>query len=143
MANNKPIKILQANLAHSRQPTLLLSDFIAQHQVDFVITSEPYTRCNLLPHLPHTHSKFASLVNPRPGLVTPNTAYDIFLVHANDLCVIFATCAATSVSFAVVAVYTPSHEPLEPIFDELQLRRTQLTIPFVVMAGDFNAKHIF
>ncbi|KAH7941520.1 hypothetical protein HPB49_014610 [Dermacentor silvarum] len=54
---------------------------------------------------------------------------------------VIITCAAPSVSFTVVAVHAPPHEPLEPLFDELQLHLSQITMPFVIMAGDFNAKH--
>ncbi|KAH7986374.1 hypothetical protein HPB49_025988 [Dermacentor silvarum] len=125
---------------HTRDATKLLVDYMTREGFAFAIVSDPYTRDDSIPHVPHSLTTFHAPVAPRVVLLARAPGFDLFPLYVSQH-VVAVGCESAGQAFIVIATYAPPHRPIDPILDELNQCFSRYSSSNVILAGDFNAKH--
>ncbi|KAH9374467.1 hypothetical protein HPB48_012475 [Haemaphysalis longicornis] len=133
------LKFMQANLDHTRAATSTLIDFPQNQAVHFTIVGDPYVRSGSLPGLPHTISQFAHPTDPKVLLLTQSIPFDPFPVLLSQY-VVAIKFSSRSFSFLLVAIYAAPSIPVAEVIGPCNQLLLRDISPFVIIAGDFNAK---
>ncbi|KAH7934280.1 hypothetical protein HPB49_024300 [Dermacentor silvarum] len=107
----------------------------------FAIVSDPYTRDDKIPNVPHSITVFHAPIASRVMLLARAPRFDLFLLYISQH-VVALDCDSAGQAFAVVATYGPPHPPLDPILEELSQCFSRYSSSNFILAGDFNAKHV-
>ncbi|KAH7949033.1 hypothetical protein HPB49_004238 [Dermacentor silvarum] len=137
MASATNIKFLQANMDHTRDATKLLVDYMTREGFAFAIVSDPYTRGDKIPHVPHSMTPFHAPVAPRVMLLARAPGFDLFPLYVSQHAVAVG-CESAGQAFIVIATYAPPHRLINPILHELSQYFSRYSSINFILADDFD-----
>lgn len=140
MASSLNFSFIQANLDHSKRATGVLIDRMNEGDFDFALLSDPYVRGDAIPGLDSDWPCIAAQSKPRVAVLVRKVRWDVFPLFVSQR-VVAVSCSGLDLTFVVVSVYAPPHQPFAPVLDDLRRCLFLAGAVPTVVGGDFNAKH--
>ncbi|KAL3212312.1 hypothetical protein MRX96_051868 [Rhipicephalus microplus] len=103
--------------------------------------SDPYRTSKRIPHLLSGFGVIALDEDPGAAIIYRETPFDICPFTVTKL-VVAIYCQARDFDFVLISAYAPPHRSMDPTLQAIEETLVKVRTPNVVVAGDFNAKHL-
>ncbi|KAL3251220.1 hypothetical protein MRX96_055207 [Rhipicephalus microplus] len=103
--------------------------------------SDPYRTSKRIPHLSSGFGVIALDEDPGAAILYREPPFDICPITVTKL-VVAVYCQARDFDFVLISAYAPPHRSMDPTLQAIEETLVKVRTPNVVVAGDFNAKHL-
>ncbi|KAH7963923.1 hypothetical protein HPB52_023796 [Rhipicephalus sanguineus] len=136
-----PLIMDKVNLDHARLATGALCDRMLQDSLHLAAASDPYRPSKQVPRLPAGFTVISDREDPRAIIIIRQPPYDVCPILVTNL-VVAVYCQARDFDFVLVSAYSPTHTSMESTLRAMDEVLSRSRSPNVILAGDFNAKHL-
>ncbi|KAL3183342.1 hypothetical protein MRX96_000316 [Rhipicephalus microplus] len=137
--------LIQVNLDHARLATGTLRERMTVGSISLAAVSDPYRPSKKIPHLPVGFGLVASEEDPGAAVIYKQLPFDVCHILVTNL-VVAVYCRGREFDFVVISAYAPPPppptSPWEPVLQIIEGILSQSKSLIIVVAGDFNAKHL-
>ncbi|KAL3198022.1 hypothetical protein MRX96_014558 [Rhipicephalus microplus] len=109
--------------------------------ISLAAVSDPYRPSNKIPHLPAGFGVVASEEDPGAAVTYRQPPFDVCPILVTNS-VVSVYCPGREYNFVLISAYAPPTKTMEPVVQIIEGILSKARSPNVVVAGDFNAKHL-